>query len=888
MPTVVNGIGTWYYGKRNIHRLKGTCEFCNRVGELTSYDTTLYFVFVMIPLVPLGHKRILNQCPSCQKHKVTSLRQWEAGKAAATAELLSRLEKNPDDRDTIMDGLGLAMGYQDQELFDKLAEALAAHRRDDSVIQAQLAAGYSYFARFPEAEAAYRAALAVEDTPVLQRQLGHVLLKMGRPEDAAPYLLPILETRDRADAGLIFLLIEALQAQGSHQQALELMDLRDEAFPDLALLAEYKQQRKRSQRYQHSGKKIASAYLSESPRAGYSKGNWTASVAKVAGPLLLLGLLALYLGSAVWIGFHRQVHLVNATPAAYPVTVNGRPQTLPPGVTAVRVPEGDLTVAFTDPGVQLPPVQCRVASNFFGRPFFGHTFVVNPDRLAILVEQEATYAEVPVPSPPDKLQTGEALYHFTGVDYEFTELPRTHRIDKGKTVTKTRVGLQQPPTPEARWRQVSLVLGPDQMPTYARQWLQFEPENTYFLSQLLQALPAEEGLAFLEPKLAVRPILVENHRFYQDLMDRHHPERDLRPDYEKLVGETKREPAALYLLARLGDNAEADRLLEEAAQAKPPSVPALHRLGFQALARGQFADAVRRLEQANRLAPTNVFVRDHYRSALLAAGQYDELLKEIATRPAEPIDRLFALLRVHAARSDLAKARATIASGAQLYPSAPAEIRQMVQSSLEMTLCCGTGDVAGFLKLSPEVPGLPGFEVALLRGQLHDAAGLVDRQNQHLALSHHGLLYLAARQANEKKLADEQWSLLLATLAKGGRQQRQLGDMLAGRKPVTVAAVRRLVLDPQEKRVLAAVAARRQPELEKELLALARQLNFQKDRISLCLGKVLAAGERRASARGTSRATDTCKRARFDKTCCPMPGMVSGNCPTGAATAGGV
>src|ERR1700694_4003625 len=108
MPTVHNGIGTWYYGKKRIHRFKGTCAFCNRVGELESYDTTLYFVFLMIPLIPLSHKRVLDQCPNCKMHRVLPLREWETAKEKQIAELLARLQQNPDDRDSILHGLGLA------------------------------------------------------------------------------------------------------------------------------------------------------------------------------------------------------------------------------------------------------------------------------------------------------------------------------------------------------------------------------------------------------------------------------------------------------------------------------------------------------------------------------------------------------------------------------------------------------------------------------------------------------------------------------------------------------------------------------------------------------------------------------------------------------------
>src|SRR4029077_18562322 len=102
MPTVVNGIGTWYYGKQRIHRCKGVCPFCQRIGELQSYDTTLFFVVCFVPLIPLSRKRILEQCPSCQKHRVVSLAKWEALKAEDIARLLEKLQENPDDRDTIL------------------------------------------------------------------------------------------------------------------------------------------------------------------------------------------------------------------------------------------------------------------------------------------------------------------------------------------------------------------------------------------------------------------------------------------------------------------------------------------------------------------------------------------------------------------------------------------------------------------------------------------------------------------------------------------------------------------------------------------------------------------------------------------------------------------
>jgi len=147
MPYTYNGIGTWYYGKRRIHRYKGRCGSCHRVVELESYDTTLYFVVVLVPVLPLGQKRILEECTVCHKHRYLSLKAWEASKAQDIARLLEKLRENPDDRDTILAALGLATSYQDEALFDKLASGLANHRLEDAAIQAQLGSASAYFAR---------------------------------------------------------------------------------------------------------------------------------------------------------------------------------------------------------------------------------------------------------------------------------------------------------------------------------------------------------------------------------------------------------------------------------------------------------------------------------------------------------------------------------------------------------------------------------------------------------------------------------------------------------------------------------------------------------------------------------------------------------------------
>ncbi|HJT78264.1 MAG TPA: hypothetical protein VJ739_13755, partial [Gemmataceae bacterium] len=847
MPTIHNGVGTWYYGKRRIHSRKGACEFCKRVVELQSYDTTLYFVFFMVPLISLGQKRIFNKCSACTRHRVMPLKQWEANKAAAVAQLLEKLQQDPDNRDTILSGLALASAYQDEGLLDKLADALARHRTDDAAIQAQLGASYFYFARYAEAEAAFRASLQAQDDPAVRRQLAWALLKQGRPREALPYLRHVLDERLTEQAGMLYLLAEGYQAEGLHQEALELMDQRDAAFPELAAGKDWVKQRRTSERYRETAKKIRSAYLTESSRAGYREGSWIAYVPRVIGPLVLFGLLCWYLGAAFWAGRAQRVYLVNGWDKPYTVAVNGREQRLMPGShNLVHVPEGEVTVEFRDPQLHLEPIHCRVESSFWSRPFVRHTFVINPDEVAVLEKDEAFYGDknpAQAPQPEQKILLGQPFYAFDGIDYEFEPFPQTLQVEEGSTAHKTRVGAFPNLTSDVRMLIAGEVLGPPEQEAYARRLLQLEPSDIVPLAWLLTRLGDEGGLAFLRPHLGDRPLRVEWHRLYEGLMARAHPDEDLRPAYRQLVAETHRQPDALYLLARLPneDPGEADKLLAEAAAADPPSVYALYALGYNAIEAGRPDDGLRWMKRAFERAPQNFTVLHGYREALLAAKQYDtllDLLRGWQMRPGQRRPALVDQVRVYGLKGDQAQARQAIAQVVQAAGMAGNNAaRQRTEDSLELTLACARGDTARFLELAPRA-GEDKFEAAVLRGNLREATGLVEPATEHTVVQR-GLLYLAAMKAGDKKLADEQWALLVAALKKEAGYARQLAALLEGGHPPDVARVRRLVMQPEQKRVVVAALARRYPETAKDLLPLARQLDFEADPTSLCLRKLL-------------------------------------------------
>src|SRR3990172_2861104 len=95
MPTTVNGIGTHYYGKKNRTGRTGTCRSCNRVGNLESYDTRLWFVVFFIPVIPLGRKRIIDSCPACQRHYAADQDQFAMARQLSLSGARDQFKSDP-------------------------------------------------------------------------------------------------------------------------------------------------------------------------------------------------------------------------------------------------------------------------------------------------------------------------------------------------------------------------------------------------------------------------------------------------------------------------------------------------------------------------------------------------------------------------------------------------------------------------------------------------------------------------------------------------------------------------------------------------------------------------------------------------------------------------
>lgn len=839
MPYVVNGIGTWYYGQRRVHRAAGTCESCSAFGELTSYDTTLYGVVFFVPLLPLGAKRILNECPACRRHRSLPLREWERIKESDSREVIEDLGRNPGDAAAVVRAIDLACAFQDEELFNHVVAAVAGHRTDDAVIQARLGDGYNYFARRREAEAAFRASLAVRDDPEVRCTLAVTLLKQHRPDEAAQFLT---DAESRPDGiGLLGLLAVGYQAAGRHDDALAVLDRRDAAFPEFAATKEADHERKHAAKYRGTSKIVRSPLLDDSDKAGYRAGSRFSGVYRWVGPAIAAGLLAWYLGAAWHAGRHRAVYLVNGWDKHYRVAVNGTAHELRPGqVRKIYLAEGELTVAAAD-ATLIEPYSGRLTSNFWSRPFAQPLALINPDRLALLERQVAVYSKNPDSrNDPDVPLAPGPVHELTGIDLPFQPFPAQLKVE-GSSARRVRVGLAETPTSTSRLLWMQRTFGPAAAVEYARACFRFDPTDPVMVTAAVSTMPRDRVTAELRPRLAARPLLIEVRRAYQFLTDRGEPATDLVAEYRQLAGELNESAESLYLLARVSDPADAAEILRRAADKQPTSPYVFHSLGYAALAAGDAAAAVKWSRKAVELAPNSPLFRGTTRRALCAAGNFAEAAAALAGEQPETteFERIVELSRCHAAAGNDEAARQAAAQFLQSATGAAPDVLTKVRASLESARCQGRRDAAGYLSAA-DAGGLePSLDRLLLTDQLDKAVTQFEAEDGPRGSDEAGLIYLAARKLKRDDVAEKAVKSLTELLADGDRIDRELGRMVSGRVPIDPARVRMLHGNPEQKRIVAAVLADRCPDHAEALRSLARQLNFSRDAAGLVLVHVM-------------------------------------------------
>lgn len=844
MPYTVNGFGTSYFGQSNIHRIRSQCEFCNRIGVLESYDTTLFITALFIPLIPIGKKRILDKCPTCTKHRALSLADWNQAKQDKKAELLENLQNNPNDKDSLVKALNVSIGYQDKALFHLFRETLINESTDFAEVQAALGDAHSFFGEPIQAIEAYQRSLALKDTPLVHENLGFMLLNQGKPDEAAPHLVHLLAEWTPDKLWLLQRLVVGYQADGSHTEALSLLDKVEKRYPETLKLREWVNLRKVSAKNEGSQKKIGDPNLvpmgnssNRDAKPGSSRN------ALIGFAAVVLAFVLWHVATALYVGNNRKVHLVGALSKPYQVSLNGATVLLPPyQVVEVNLPEGEIQVEPGKDATGIQPGTVKLETSFWFRPYTVPVVVINPDKLAIFYVDTATYSENPGGAePPPVYYCNELSHEFESIDYPFQPFPATLRLKRSEIKTRKAVGVVAKPTDQERLELITQSASPVGLMEYLPRWLGSDPNNPLVLRLTASVLPREKAVELLKTRLREKPIVVEWHRAYQDVFLAKSDEASLRPEYQKLAVDTGRDPLALYLLGRISPPDEGIALAQEAIKTGKPAPFSHYALGYHWLCEGKFQDAAKEMDQASSLFESGSQYALFAREAYLAGGRFDEIYRMIDKDAKDPNQRVSSLMEraryqaLQGNKNALEETRKVILGTV----SGPQEtiLRPLVENNFKKLSALASGSVEEYVQLNLERPGrISDVRLAILQGKPGDALSAAGENAIAGDPFVEKALLLLALPAGKNPEAEKLKESVLEEMG-GRRDERLIQQMILKKIPFDIEKVRKSVSNPQDKRVVVHLAAKWIPEHAKELRELATKLDFQRDEVSLCLKK---------------------------------------------------
>src|SRR5262245_32629654 len=227
--------------------------------------------------------------------------------------------------------------------------------------------------------------------------------------------------------------------------------------------------------------------------------NW-----RLRGFLVVAALAGLaFLAASFWKGQHQQVYVVNGTAAPYSVELNGVGSNLPPSsCTPVRLAQGEVNVRVIGAPLDVPDQLVRISDSFWTRLLKPRTFVLNPDRAAVLQWQEVEFAVNPSGSNDrSQLHAGQVLHSFDGIDYAFEEYPASVDLKRGKPVLKQRI------SQVVNWplEQIFMALAAQQQEQATQEFLlgnaRFGSTDEVVWNAIIAMIEHEKLVNFLKPGL---------------------------------------------------------------------------------------------------------------------------------------------------------------------------------------------------------------------------------------------------------------------------------------------------------------------------------------------------------------------------------------------------
>jgi tetratricopeptide (TPR) repeat protein len=655
MPRTVNGVGTHYYGRSNVATREDACRFCRRQVRLVSYDTQLFFVVLFIPLIPLGRKRIVEQCPFCTRHFAVDADQWDTARQLDISGALERFDSNPTP-ETGLTAHAQMLSYHDFQQASLFRGQMLLRFGDSAQLQAGIGAALEQIGKIPESVVHFRRALELRpDLPAAKAAIALQHIRDGKLEEARP----LLDHLEQPGAGSLYplapleLLGNAYQARGRHQEAL---DVYAKVLAEIPSATEHKGFRKKVEASERAVRAVTTI-LPPQPRsfrqslAAFrqgSRGIYGALVfVAVAAVVITIGLML----TNEYTRRHRRLYVVNAYPQPARVEV--------PGVGSITVgrtpaelplPEGRYRAIIHGPIEEEVNFEVR-AESYAARWIEKPVCVLNVGGAALLSSEIAHYSRSNIIPPDVTYHFGESFFAIGDISNQFKPLPQQVNLsssEREKILTHLDVFRGKP---MEAFQQMLLHKQDAEALRFAEWRLRSFPPALEFVDaygakamEMGQIRRAEETL---HAGLSRRPVEIAWHRLYQSLDLSSQREAALRREYDAALAREPGNSALLYLRGRLcGHARESRQYFDRAREADPQNPWPLFAIAYQLADAGDWKGSRPLYARALELDPRNPSIDQELFLTRLALGETLDLAHELREAVKKSPQDAGALLRL--------------------------------------------------------------------------------------------------------------------------------------------------------------------------------------------------------------------------------------------------
>ncbi|MEM7791135.1 MAG: hypothetical protein AAF546_07030 [Verrucomicrobiota bacterium] len=150
--------------------IRKSCESCGKYGYHQSYDSSRFITLYFIPVVPLGSKKIISDCPYCKNTLIVSKREWkDLRKKDLTREVEDYL-KDPGSQEKAKKAITIAVQCHGRAQLLKIAPLIKENLSHSSEISALMAQAFSFLCMDAEADEAYLNALEKDSSKEIAEQ----------------------------------------------------------------------------------------------------------------------------------------------------------------------------------------------------------------------------------------------------------------------------------------------------------------------------------------------------------------------------------------------------------------------------------------------------------------------------------------------------------------------------------------------------------------------------------------------------------------------------------------------------------------------------------------------------------------------------------------------